>query len=106
MPGWPVNIPELRELLSKGEVDGVIGVDDRAAIVAMEQCRSLGLQVPRDVRVVGIDDIPEGRTYSPPLSTFRQPLDEMVAWAVDIALHRVQESRFFDALFVPRATLP
>jgi DNA-binding LacI/PurR family transcriptional regulator len=104
--GWPVDAARLRELLAQGKADGIIAVDDSAALVAIEQCRRLGLGVPEAVRIVGIDDIPEAETACPPLSTFRQPLDEMVAWAVKIALGRAGRSRLFDSVFVPRASLP
>ena len=61
----------------------VLGADDRAALVALDVCREMGRLVPADVKVVGIDDVPQARFAQPPLSTFRQPLDEMAACAVD-----------------------
>lgn len=51
--------------------------NDQMAIGAMNVVRSLGLQVPRDVSVVGFDDISFARYTSPPLTTIAQPVREM-----------------------------
>lgn len=42
----------------------------------------LGLQIPGDLSVVGVDDPPSAEYLSPPLSTMRQPLTEMGRLAV------------------------
>ncbi|WP_216214878.1 LacI family DNA-binding transcriptional regulator [Amycolatopsis aidingensis] len=50
---------------------------DEQALGAIEAARRAGLTVPREVSVVGFDDLPVARWSSPPLTTIRQPLDEM-----------------------------
>lgn len=47
------------------------------ALEAMHLIRSLGLQIPDDVSVVGYDDPASARYLAPPLTTVRQPLEEM-----------------------------
>ncbi len=86
--------------------DAVVAVDDRTALLALEWCRQEKISVPSQVRLVGIDDAPAAASSSPPLSTYRQPLREMISWAVDLALGRKTRSRSFRAEFVPRASLP
>ncbi|MDD5200859.1 MAG: LacI family DNA-binding transcriptional regulator [Terrimicrobiaceae bacterium] len=103
---WPPNPKELHDLLRAGKVDAIIGIDDHAALLALDECGKAGFRVPEQVRIVGIDDIPEARTSSPALSTYRQPLDEMAGCAVDLATGVRQRSRLFDAVFVGRASLP
>ena len=44
------------------------------AILAL---REAGLRVPKDVSVVGFDDVLAASTYNPPLTTIRQPLRDM-----------------------------
>jgi len=44
---------------------------DQAALGAWDVVPKLGLEIGRDVSVVGYDNIPEGRFIQPPLSTFR-----------------------------------
>jgi LacI family transcriptional regulator len=55
---------------------------DTAAFGAIKAIRDAGLSVPRDISVVGFDDIPEATLVMPPLTTVHQPLLEMGATAV------------------------
>lgn len=48
-----------------------------------------GMQVPRDMSVIGFDDIPSTEWMSPPLTTIRQPLREMGSIAVDLLLQQI-----------------
>ncbi|MER5179211.1 LacI family DNA-binding transcriptional regulator [Streptomyces sp. NPDC002896] len=50
---------------------------DHMAIGGYDALAEAGLRVPRDVSVVGFDDLPEARWVTPPLTTVRQPLKEM-----------------------------
>jgi LacI family transcriptional regulator len=50
---------------------------DQQAMGAYEAARQADLQVPRDLSVVGFDDLPLCQWLSPPLTTVRQPLEEM-----------------------------
>jgi DNA-binding LacI/PurR family transcriptional regulator len=104
--GWPLDEGALLDCLARGEGTGIIGVDDSAALLALEVCKKARLAVPKNVKVVGVDDSPLAAMSEPPLSTYRQPLDEMVECAVDLALGRRRQSRRFDAVFVPRSSLP
>lgn len=45
-----------------------------------------GLRVPEDLSVVGFDDLPLSRSAWPPLTTVRQPLEEMAALAARMVL--------------------
>lgn len=47
--------------------------NDDSALGALRQLRKLGLKVPRDVSIVGFDDIQLAPTAEPPLTTLRQP---------------------------------
>ena len=51
------------------------------ALAVMQVIRRLGLTIPRDVSVVGFDDPPSAPLLDPPLTTVRQPLEEMAARA-------------------------
>lgn len=104
--GWPLDRGALLDCLTRGEATAIIGVDDSAALLALEVCKEAQISVPNSVKVVGIDDLPLAAVSAPPLSTYRQPLDEMVACAVDLALGRRRQSHRFNAVFVPRSSLP
>jgi DNA-binding LacI/PurR family transcriptional regulator len=44
---------------------------------ALHALRRLGRRVPRDVAVIGFDDMPSAQQTDPKLTTVRQPLDAM-----------------------------
>jgi LacI family transcriptional regulator len=52
------------------------GCDEQAFGVA-EAARATGRRIPEDLSVVGFDDLPVSRWFSPPLTTVRQPLAQM-----------------------------
>jgi LacI family transcriptional regulator len=52
------------------------GSDEQAFGVA-EAARVTGRRIPEDLSIVGFDDLPMSRWFSPPLTTVRQPLTEM-----------------------------
>jgi LacI family transcriptional regulator len=56
------------------------------AFGAMEAARELGLQLPRDLSIIGFDDIPAAAHMHPPLSTVRQPLEHMGRCAASLLL--------------------
>lgn len=59
---------------------------DMQAFGVFEAARRSGLRVPDDLSVVGFDDLPLARSAWPPLTTVRQPLEEMAALATRMAL--------------------
>ncbi|NTS77406.1 LacI family DNA-binding transcriptional regulator [Catenovulum sp. SM1970] len=61
------------DLLDTGhQFDAVIAASDLIAIGAIRAIRERGLEVPKDIAVVGFDDIPIARFTSPPLTTIKQ----------------------------------
>ncbi|MCX7687798.1 MAG: LacI family transcriptional regulator [Fimbriimonadales bacterium] len=52
------------------------------ALSALQTIHQLGLRVPQDVSVLGFDDPPSASLAMPPLTTFRQPLEQLGALAV------------------------
>jgi len=58
--------------------------NDVMAFGAMEAARELGLHIPADLSIIGFDDIPQAAHMHPPLSTVRQPLEEMGRSAVNL----------------------
>lgn len=54
------------------EVTAVFASNDQMALGIIHGLAERGIRVPEDVSVVGFDDVPEARHYSPPLTTVRQ----------------------------------
>ncbi len=67
-------------------VTAVWAQNDLMAIGLMRGLASLGKRVPRDVSIVGADDIPFARMTVPSLSTVRQPFEAMCRQAVSSLL--------------------
>jgi LacI family transcriptional regulator len=67
----------------------IFAASDELARGAIEAARSVGISVPDDLSIVGFDDTEIARIASPPLTTVRQPLQEMGAVALRTALRLV-----------------
>ncbi|GES00353.1 transcriptional regulator [Acrocarpospora corrugata] len=76
-----------RELLALPDrPTAVFAGNDLQALGVYEAAREAGLNVPRDLSVVGFDDLEFTRWCGPPLTTVRQPLADMGATAAEIAI--------------------
>ncbi len=73
----------------------VVAVTDAMAIGVLRASRELGLRVPQDLAVVGMDDIELSAHTDPPLTTVRVPKEEMGRVAAQrlIALSRDESIR-------------
>jgi DNA-binding LacI/PurR family transcriptional regulator len=60
----------------------ILAASDRLAIGIIEGAKGLQLRVPRDLSVVGFDDIPSASLITPQLTTANQPLREKGRLAV------------------------
>lgn len=77
-----VSAPALREAAASGPT-GVFAVSDEMAIGVYRAAADLGLQIGRDVLVVGFDDVRGAKWVQPALTTVRQPIREMAGAAID-----------------------
>lgn len=67
----------MRTLLEKGDVTAVFVANDQMALGALSALWERGLRCPDDLSVVGFDDQLPSRYTTPPLTTVRQPLEEL-----------------------------
>ena len=73
-----------------GVPDAVFCVTDPLALGVLDACRfDLGLSVPRDLSVVGFDDVAEAAHQAYDLTTVRQPIDQLASAAVDMLVRRL-----------------
>ena len=75
-----------RELLRVRDFTAVFASNDQMALGLMHAVREEGLDVPRDISIVGFDDIPEAAHFWPPLTTVRQDFTEIGVRCVDLLL--------------------
>lgn len=72
------------ELLSRADrPTAVFAANDLSALGTLDVAQELGLRVPQDLSVIGFDDIPEAVQARPPLTTVRQPIQQMGQVAVE-----------------------
>ena len=69
----------------------IFAANDSMAIGALSALREAGLDVPKDVVVVGFDDIPIARYMSPPLTTVHVAINELGERATRMLLQAVDE---------------
>jgi DNA-binding LacI/PurR family transcriptional regulator len=74
------------------DIDAVFAASDLMAIGALRALADAGRRVPDDVAVVGFDDIAEARLAQPPLTTVRQPLEQMTRAVTDLLLRVIEGS--------------
>jgi LacI family transcriptional regulator len=55
----------------------IFASNDQSAFGALEAARELNIRVPEDLSIIGFDDIPAATVTHPPLTTIRQPLQEI-----------------------------
>ena len=69
----------------------VFCANDIQAIGALYECRDAGIGVPRDMSILGFDDLPIASYISPPLTTIRVPADEMGVRAARAIIGTIEE---------------
>lgn len=86
--------------------------NDVIAFGAIDAAKSLGLEVPADVSIIGFDDVPMAAWEVFSLTTVRQPLSEMARAAARLLVERVEHDgdigpgreRLFATSLVRRST--
>ncbi|WP_166790274.1 LacI family DNA-binding transcriptional regulator [Cryobacterium sp. Hh11] len=78
-----------RELLHVRDFTAIFSSNDQMALGLMHAIREAGLEVPRDVSIVGFDDIPEAAHFWPPLTTVRQDFAELGRRCVALLLANI-----------------
>jgi DNA-binding LacI/PurR family transcriptional regulator len=102
-----------RRILERAErPTAVVALNDLTAIGVMRAAKDLGLGVPEDLSVVGIDGIPLGEQLSVSLSTIAQPHKEMAAKAAEFLIDRIEgggsnlsKEAIFETNFIERESI-
>ena len=102
---------QMLQLLSDKKIEAVFCGDDILAIGALDACKERGLSVPRDIGIIGFNDIAMASWTAYDLSTIRQPIAEIIVAAVErsielVANHNLPpDTKYFACEAVPRGTL-
>jgi LacI family transcriptional regulator len=101
-----------RLLAARPAPTAVICLNDTAALGVLHGLDAAGVRVPRDLAVVGYDDLRFAARLAPPLTTVNQPKYQLGRAAADLLLdearpdHVHREIRFPPSLVVRASTVP
>ena len=79
----------------------IVCANDQTALGAMYALARHGLRVPEDVAVTGFDDVPVARHLHPPLTTVRQPMQDLGAMAFDVLYSKISTGKSDNDIVLP-----
>jgi GntR family transcriptional regulator, arabinose operon transcriptional repressor len=87
--GDPDDTKAIEKLMCRLSPDAIVCANDITAAQLMQTLEKLGVSVPKQVRMVGIDDVKYSGLLGVPLTTLRQPCREIGEMAIWTMLQRV-----------------
>jgi GntR family transcriptional regulator of arabinose operon len=92
--GWnehidPTDPQQVEVVLKKSSPDGIICANDKTAAELMQSLLKLNVKVPKDISVVGIDDVRYARLLHPALTTVHQPCELIGTVAMEAMMDRM-----------------
>jgi DNA-binding LacI/PurR family transcriptional regulator len=109
--GWnpSVGYRSMQQLLAGRPLpDAVSAFDDVTAYGAIRAIYEAGLRVPEEIAVVGFDDLAVSAFYNPPLTTVRQPVEEISTEVCEYLLRAIENQAIQEPackVFVPQLIL-
>ncbi len=101
---WKKNevVTSMQQLLALADQPtAIFAANDSLAFSALDVLRAHEKLVPRDIAVVGFDDIPLARQATPPLTTVRVPLVDLGRRAADLVLRLIEGDDGADSETIP-----
>lgn len=84
-----------QELLTGSErPTAILCANDQMAFGAMKAARELGLNVPKDLGVVGFDNVPPGSYFDPPLTTVEIPMYDIGVASMRMLIELLSGEKF------------
>ena len=86
-----------KEVLSRKEKIRAFFVSgDERALGVYRAIYELGLSIPEDIAVLGIDNITLGEYYYPPISTIEQDFEVLARCCIDYVINKIEHESFMD----------
>ncbi|MFC0470196.1 LacI family DNA-binding transcriptional regulator [Halalkalibacter kiskunsagensis] len=84
----------MRKLLqAEKQIDGIFCGNDITALGAIDAAKSLGYRIPEELSVVGFDDISMASWPSFSLTTWKQPVEEMIEATIQLLMDEINEKK-------------
>ncbi len=81
-------------LEQKNRPSAILAGNDQMAFGAIHAARQLGFKVPKDLAVVGFDDVPLSAYFEPPLTTVKIPRYRLGEGAMEMLIDLIQKKEF------------
>ncbi|TXG38419.1 LacI family DNA-binding transcriptional regulator [Seonamhaeicola maritimus] len=101
-------VAHAKKILEMGNVDGIYSSNDTAAISAIQYLKTQGVNIPKDIAVVGFNNDPISSVIEPSLTTINQPDFEMGTIASNLLINKIEnkntsnESKILDIELIIR----
>ena len=70
--------------------DGIFASSDHLAHLICDELKKMGLDVPKDVQVIGFDGMPDFITGEPIVSSIKQPIDKIAKTGIEMLLKMIK----------------
>ena len=87
--GEPSDLDLVRKIKIIPKKTGILCANDSTAAVLMSSMNKLGIIVSLEILIAGFDDMKYGKNLQVPLTTYRQPIIDIVRISYDIMLSRI-----------------
>jgi DNA-binding LacI/PurR family transcriptional regulator len=89
--GCPDDLPFVKAVIERVRPEAFVCANDHTAANLMHTLDELGIRIPNDVGIVGIDDVRYAQLLRVPLTTLRQPCQYIGAAALRAMLERIAQ---------------
>ena len=104
--GWGMTSDEICRdfapyLNGKCVYDGIFASSDHLAYLIKQELESYGIDVPKDVQIVGFDGIPVRGVGKPIVSSIQQSVESIAAAGVDVLLRLIEDGEAESNIAIP-----
>lgn len=102
---------EMTRLLTDSPAEAYFCGDDLLAVGALSAIQEAGLSVPRNIGLIGLNDMEMARWQNIALTTIRQPVAQIIEAAIELVVGTIErpdrhpETRLFPCRVIERSTL-
>ena len=83
------------------DIDGIFTVNDYKALDTIAILEKMGKRIPEDIQIIGYDGIRYGEEREYPLSTIKQPLEDMAKKSVEVLVSIIEGKPHASQIVLP-----
>lgn len=87
----------LRLLSSINRPDAIFCANDIMALGAIDAAKEIGMSIPKDVSIIGFDDISLAAWFGYSLTTWKQPVNQMVEETIKMLLNLIDQKESYSS---------